>query len=72
MSLGFLTLCLGNQGAAQVAKDLVRHDGVRGLYKGFGTVIVGIIPARVVSASPVAVIGSSKGPGSPGPGTPVA
>ena len=36
------------QGAVHVAKDLVRHDGFRGLYKGFATVIIGIIPARVV------------------------
>ena len=36
------------QGAAHVARELVRHDGIRGLYKGFGTVIVGVLPARVV------------------------
>lgn len=27
---------------------LVRADGVRGLYRGFGTTIFGLIPARVV------------------------
>ena len=44
------------QGAAQVARDLFRYDGVRGLYKGFGTVIVGVIPARVVRARPIACL----------------
>ena len=39
----------GIRGAAQIARDVVRHDGVRGLYRGFGTVIIGIIPARGVS-----------------------
>ena len=36
------------QGAAQVARDLWRHEGLRGLYKGFGTVVIGILPARMV------------------------
>lgn len=27
---------------------IVRADGVRGLYRGFGTTIFGLIPARVV------------------------
>ena len=39
----------GISGAVQIAKDVVARDGVRGLYRGFGTVIVGIIPARGVS-----------------------
>ena len=38
------------QGAAQVARDLFRQEGVRGLYKGFGTVVIGILPARMVSS----------------------
>lgn len=38
----------GIRGAAQIAKDVVRADGIRGLYRGFGTVIIGIIPARGV------------------------
>ena len=41
----------GVSGAVQIAKDVVARDGVRGLYRGFGTVIVGIIPARGVSLS---------------------
>ncbi len=40
------------QGAAQVARQVVAADGVRGLYRGFGTVILGIVPARVVGARP--------------------
>lgn len=39
----------GLRGAAQIAKDIVRYDGIRGLYRGFGTVIIGVIPARGVS-----------------------
>lgn len=40
----------GLRGAANIARDVVRTDGVRGLYRGFGTVIIGIIPARGVSS----------------------
>jgi hypothetical protein len=36
------------QGAAQVARQVVAADGVRGLYRGFTTVVVGVIPARGV------------------------
>lgn len=38
----------GLRGAILTARDVVRHDGVRGLYKGFGTVLCGLIPARVL------------------------
>ncbi|BDA44644.1 Solute carrier family 25 member 44 [Coccomyxa sp. Obi] len=38
----------GFKGAAQVARQIVATDGVRGLYRGFGTVIIGVIPARGV------------------------
>ena len=38
----------GISGAAQVARDVVKTDGFRGLYRGFGTVIIGVIPARGV------------------------
>lgn len=34
--------------AFSVAKGLLKTDGILGLYKGFGTVITGAIPARVV------------------------
>ncbi len=37
------------QGAADVAKQILATDGIRGLYRGFGTVIIGVIPARGVS-----------------------
>lgn len=36
------------QGAATVARELVHHEGIRGLYRGFTTVVVGVLPARVV------------------------
>ncbi len=38
----------GFAGAAATARAVVRADGVRGLYKGFGTVICGLIPARML------------------------
>ena len=38
----------GISGAIYTARDVVRSDGVRGLYRGFGTVLVGAIPARMV------------------------
>ena len=38
----------GIRGAAQIAKDILRYDGIRGLYRGFGTVVIGVIPARGV------------------------
>lgn len=36
------------QGAYLTARGVVAHDGIRGLYKGFGTVIGGMFPARMV------------------------
>lgn len=38
----------GLSGAIYTARDVVRSDGIKGLYRGFGTVIVGAIPARMV------------------------
>ncbi|KAK7273302.1 hypothetical protein RIF29_14351 [Crotalaria pallida] len=37
--------------AFSVAKGLLRTDGVPGLYRGFGTVITGAIPARIIFLS---------------------
>lgn len=37
------------QGAQATAAAIVRADGVRGLYRGFGTTIFGLVPARGVS-----------------------
>lgn len=34
--------------AFSVIRGLVRHDGIPGLYRGFGTVITGAIPARII------------------------
>ncbi|XP_058070492.1 uncharacterized protein LOC131219397 [Magnolia sinica] len=34
--------------AFSVARGLLRTDGVRGLYRGFGTVITGAIPGRII------------------------
>lgn len=34
--------------AFSVVRGLVRHDGIPGLYRGFGTVITGAIPARII------------------------
>lgn len=38
----------GLSGALYTARDVLAHDGIRGLYRGFGTVVFGIIPARIV------------------------
>lgn len=38
----------GLSGAVITAREVVRHDGFRGLYKGFGTVLFGAIPARIL------------------------
>ena len=37
------------QGAAHVVRQVLATDGIRGLYRGFGIVVVGVIPARGVS-----------------------
>lgn len=37
--------------ALSVAKGLLKTDGVPGLYKGFGTVITGAVPARIIFLS---------------------
>jgi hypothetical protein len=37
------------QGAYLTARSVVAHDGLRGLYKGFGVVVGGMFPARMVS-----------------------
>lgn len=38
----------GIRGVVHTVRDVVHHDGVRGLYKGFGTVLCGLIPARML------------------------
>ncbi|KAL3159869.1 hypothetical protein ABBQ38_010269 [Trebouxia sp. C0009 RCD-2024] len=38
----------GLWGAKETAKIILRTDGVPGLYRGFGTVVFGAIPARIV------------------------
>ena len=38
----------GLRGAVLTAREVVHHDGLRGLYKGFGTVLCGLIPARML------------------------
>ncbi len=42
------------QGAKATGAAIVRADGIRGLYRGFGTTIFGLIPARIVSAPTLA------------------
>lgn len=34
--------------AMSVVKGLMKNDGVPGLYRGFGTVITGAVPARII------------------------
>ncbi|XP_028764819.1 solute carrier family 25 member 44 [Neltuma alba] len=38
----------GERNAFSVIKGLLRTDGIPGLYRGFGTVITGAIPARII------------------------
>jgi len=38
----------GLGGAATIAREVWAREGARGLYKGFGTVIFGTIPARII------------------------
>lgn len=38
----------GFSGVYVTARDIVRADGYRGLYKGFGTVVGGLIPGRMM------------------------
>jgi Mitochondrial carrier protein len=45
------TLLSALQGAQATAAAIVRADGVRGLYRGFGTTIFGLVPARGVSST---------------------
>lgn len=37
------------QGAKETAQIILRTDGLPGLYRGFGTVVLGAIPSRIVS-----------------------
>ncbi|KAI3436196.1 hypothetical protein D9Q98_002251 [Chlorella vulgaris] len=41
----------GLKGAYLTARTVVAHDGLRGLYKGFGTVVFGMFPARMIYLS---------------------
>lgn len=41
----------GLKGAIYTAREVLSHDGIKGLYKGFGTVVFGIIPARMIYLS---------------------
>lgn len=36
------------ESAFSVVRGLVRNDGIPGLYRGFGTVITGAVPARII------------------------
>lgn len=49
----------GVRGAYLTAQSVVHHDGIRGLYKGFGTVISGAIPARIVYLSTLELMKSA-------------
>ena len=40
------------QGVRETARSILAQDGVRGLYRGFGTVMLGAVPARVVCSLP--------------------
>lgn len=38
----------GEKSAFSVIKGILKNDGVPGLYRGFGTVITGAVPARII------------------------
>ncbi|CAL5367551.1 unnamed protein product [Camellia sinensis] len=38
----------GERGAFSVIKGILRTDGIPGLYRGFGTVVTGAIPTRII------------------------
>ena len=42
------------QGVRETARSILAQDGIRGLYRGFGTVMLGAVPARVVRCLPCA------------------
>lgn len=46
------SLFLESQGAMWTARNVVASEGIRGLYAGFGTVICGMVPARLVRGVP--------------------
>ena len=39
---------IADRNAFSVARSILRSDGVAGLYRGFGTVITGAVPARII------------------------
>ena len=49
------------QGAFLTARGVVAHDGVRGLYRGFGTVVGGMFPARMVRVAVRVLVGWRQG-----------
>lgn len=42
----------GFTGAFQTARQIYAHDGIRGYYRGFSTVMAGAIPVRSHSSRP--------------------
>ncbi|KAL4458943.1 hypothetical protein ABPG75_013808 [Micractinium tetrahymenae] len=51
----------GLKGAYLTARGVVAHDGIRGLYKGFGVVVFGMFPARMIYLSALEVSKSISG-----------
>jgi len=39
---------IAERNAFSVIKGILRTDGIPGLYRGFGTVIIGAVPARII------------------------
>ena len=50
------------QGVRETARSILAQDGIRGLYRGFGTVMLGAVPARVVSSLPCNLTGRPERP----------
>ncbi|KAL4431627.1 hypothetical protein ABPG77_001469 [Micractinium sp. CCAP 211/92] len=51
----------GLKGAWLTARGVLAHDGIRGLYRGFGVVVFGMFPARMIYLSTLEVSKSLSG-----------
>lgn len=44
------------KGVSIIMSEVWKNEGVRGFYKGFGTVVVGAIPSRIVYMSTLEIV----------------
>lgn len=53
------SVAAGLSGTRHVAREIWKHEGIRGFYRGFGTVLVGTIPGRTIYMSSLELAKSS-------------